>query len=156
MEHKQSEQIRCLSCAIVQGIKHPLGGTIIETEFFHAHQDVAYPIPGLVILASRRHLHCFDELTTDEANDYIRLLCQIRKAQRDVLEVDYVYYFQNEDTLHHFHTWMVPRYEWMKNFGRSVESVRPALLYAKETMSNEDDLAQVENCIRNLRSVLSG
>ncbi|PEF34471.1 diadenosine tetraphosphate hydrolase, partial [Bacillus sp. AFS094228] len=103
----------------------PDGGVIVETEYFHAHQDVAYPIKGLVILASKRHIKCFDELNDLEKVDYINLLSKIRKAQREVLGIEHVYYFYNKDTTHHFHTWMVPRYEWMYDFGRSVESVRP-------------------------------
>jgi hypothetical protein len=71
-------------------------------------------------------------LTTEEKIDYIDVLTKIRKAQREVLGIEYVYYFYNEDTTHHFHnTWMVPRYEWMYKFGRSVESVRPVLLHTR-------------------------
>jgi len=150
------KQTQCLSCAIIRGIKQPLGGTIIETEFFHAHQDIAYPLPGMVILASKRHIHCLDEMTTEEARDYIDLLYQIRKAQREELGIEHVYYFYNEDTNHHFHMWMMPRYEWMKEFGRSIESVRPILVHARENMSDEKNIAQVESCVQKLRSALSG
>ena len=150
------EQTQCLSCAIIQGIKQPLGGTIIETEFFHAHQDIAYPLPGMVILASKRHIHCLDEMTIEEASDYIDLLYQIRKAQREVLGIEHVYYFYNEDTNHHFHMWMMPRYEWMKEFGRSIESVRPILVHARENMSDEKNIAQVKSCVQKLRSALTG
>jgi hypothetical protein len=62
-----------------------------------------------------------------EKMDYIILHTKIRKAQRVVLGIEYVYYFYNEDTTHHFHTWFVPRYEWMYELERSVESVRPVL-----------------------------
>lgn len=44
-------EVECLSCAIVNGSVEPDGGTIVESAHFHAHQDVAYPIKGLVILA---------------------------------------------------------------------------------------------------------
>ena len=155
MKEKPSEQTQCLSCAIVQGLKQPLGGTILETEFFHVHQDFAYPLPGMVILASKRHLHCLDELTGSEAGDYINLLCRIRKAQRDVLGIEHVYYFYNEDTTHHFHMWMMPRDEWMNEFGRSIESVRPILTYAKEYMNDQANIAYVKSCIQKLRSELS-
>lgn len=53
-------KVHCLSCSIVEGEVEPTGGTIYETKFFHAHQDVAYPIKGLVILASKRHIKCLD------------------------------------------------------------------------------------------------
>jgi diadenosine tetraphosphate (Ap4A) HIT family hydrolase len=64
---------------------------VIETEHFHAHQDVAYPIKGLIILASKRHIKCFDELTEDEKTDYIKNLSKIRRPQREVLGIEYVY-----------------------------------------------------------------
>lgn len=75
----------CLSCAVIQGTRATLGGVIYETAAFHAHQDVAYPIPGLVILAAKRHVKSLDELTAAEADDFIRAARQIRAAQRTAL-----------------------------------------------------------------------
>lgn len=81
-------EVECLSCAITNGLIEPDGGVVMETEYFHAHQDVAYPIKGLVILASKRHIKCFDELTEEEKLDYMNLLSKIRKAQRQVLGIE--------------------------------------------------------------------
>lgn len=145
---------QCLSCEIAKGNKIPLRGKIIETTWFNAHQDVAYPVPGLVILASNRHFFCFDEMTDDEAIDYMDLLRRVRAAQRDVLKIQHVYYFYNEDTTHHFHMWIVPRYEWMESFGRSVESIRPILLHAREHMSDAVNLKKVEETIVRLKQAL--
>jgi len=143
-------EVECLSCALTSGLIEPDGGVVYETEYFHAHQDVAYPIKGLIILASKRHIKCFDELTEEEQLDYIHVLSKIRKAQRKVLGIEYVYYFYNEDTTHHFHTWLVPRYEWMYEFGRSVESVRPVLLHAKNQMNDEANMREVVDAIKKL------
>ncbi len=131
LSNGQTVEVECLSCALTSGVMEPDERVITEPEYFHAHQDVAYPIKGLVILASKRHFTSFDEMTEEEKMDYITVLTKIRKAQRNVLGIEYVYYFYNEDTTHHFHTWMVPRYEWMYRFGRSIESVRPVLLHAR-------------------------
>nr|WP_249310325.1 diadenosine tetraphosphate hydrolase [Bacillus sp. FJAT-49736] len=128
---------------------------MLETQHFHAHQDVAYPIKGLVILASKRHIKCFDELTEEEKLDYITILSKIRQAQRNVLGIEYVYYFYNEDTTHHFHTWMVPRYDWMYDFGRSVESVRPVLLHARNEMNNSENRQEVMEAIKALTDELN-
>lgn len=147
-------EVECLSCAVTSGLIEPDGGTVVETDYFHAHQDVAYPIPGLMILASKRHIKCFDELNEEEKVDYIHILTNIRKAQRDVLGIEYVYYFYNEDTTHHFHTWMVPRYEWMYEFGRSVESIRPVLLHARNEMNDEENVQKVMIAIEDLRNEL--
>ena len=143
-------EVECLSCALTSGLIEPDGGVVYETEYFHAHQDVAYPIKGLIILASKRHIKCFDELTEEEQNDYIHDISKIRKAQRKVLDIEYVYYFYNEDTTHHFHTWLVPRYEWMYEFGRSVESVRPVLLHARNQMNDEENMREVVDAIKKL------
>lgn len=155
LSNGKTVEVECLSCALTSGIVEPDGGVVIETKHFHAHQDVAYPIRGLVILASKRHIKCFDELTIEERNDYINILSKIREAQRKVLGIEYVYYFYNEDTTHHFHTWMVPRYEWMYEFGRSIESVRPVLLHARNEMNNKENIEDVMNAIKALTRELN-
>ncbi len=147
-------EVDCLSCALTSGLIEPDGGVVYENEYFHVHQDVAYPIKGLLILASKRHIKSFDELTEAEKISYITVLTRIRKAQRDVLGIEYVYYFYNEDTTHHFHTWMVPRYEWMYDFGRSVESVRPVLLHARNEMNHKENVEEVMNAIQLLTKEL--
>jgi hypothetical protein len=78
----------------------------------------------------------------------------MRKVQREVLAIEYVYYFYNEDTTHHFHTRMVPRYEWMYEFGRSIESVRPVLLHARNNMNNEENNREVMSAINALTEAL--
>lgn len=148
-------EVECLSCALSSGLIEPTGGVIVETKHFHVHQDVAYPIPGLVILASKRHFYCMDELTAEEQLEYIELICKIREAQRKLLGIEKVYYFYNEDTTHHFHLWMVPRYEWMYEFGNSVESLRPVLLHARNNLNNEDNMKQVISAITKLREELN-
>ena len=149
-------EVECLSCAITSGLIEPTGGVIIETEHFHVHQDVAYPIPGLVILASKRHFYCMDELTVEERLEYIDLICRIRDAQRRLLGIEKVYYFYNEDTTHHFHLWIVPRYKWMYEFGHSVESLRPVLLHARNNLNNKENMNRVIDAIDKLREGLRG
>ncbi|OCA87561.1 diadenosine tetraphosphate hydrolase [Bacillus sp. FJAT-27225] len=151
----ETVEVACLSCAITGGIIKPEGGTLIESQYFHAHQDVAYPIKGLVILASKRHFTALDEIGDAEADDLIRMLRKIRTAQREALGIDYVYYFYNEDTTHHFHVWMVPRYPWMNAFGRSIESVRPVLLHARHKLNTEQNRKDVHDSLDLIRSHLN-
>jgi diadenosine tetraphosphate (Ap4A) HIT family hydrolase len=150
LSNGQVVEVDCLSCALTSGLIQPDGGVVYETDYFHAHQDVAYPIRGLIILASKRHIKSFDELNEKEKIDYITILSRIRQAQRDVLGIEYVYYFYNEDTTHHFHTWLVPRYDWMYDFGRSVESLRPVLLHARNEMNDDENVKEVMEAIHAL------
>lgn len=155
LSNGKTAEVECLSCALTSGLIEPEGGVILESSYFHAHQDVAYPIKGLIILASKRHIKCLDELTEEELLDYTHLLSKIRKAQREILGIDYVYYFYNEDTTHHFHTWLVPRYEWMYEFGRSVESVRPVLLHARNNMNHPSNRQEVLSALNLLKMRLN-
>ncbi|CAH8771256.1 HIT family protein [Paenibacillus dendritiformis] len=147
-------EAECLSCALTNGQIQPHGGTIAETEHFHAHQDVAYPIPGLVIVAAKRHFYGLDEMTAEERSDYITFVHNIRTVQRQQMQIQSVYYFYNEDTTHHFHLWMVPRYEWMQAFGRSVESLRPVLRHARDERNDEANRQHVLKGIETLRQGL--
>ncbi|MBG9792430.1 diadenosine tetraphosphate hydrolase [Paenibacillus dendritiformis] len=140
----------CLSCALTSGQIEPHGGTIAETEHFHAHQDVAYPIPGLVIVAAKRHFYGRDEMTAEERSDFIAFVHNLRTVHRRRMQMESVYYFYNEDTSHHFHLWMVPRYEWMQAFGRSVESLRPVLRHARDERNDEANRQYVLKGIETL------
>ena len=144
----------CLSCRIVSGVETPPGGAIAATPHFHAHQDVAYPVEGQVIVAARRHFHGLDAMAPSEAADLLPFLQAIRRAQREVLGIRNVYYFYNEDTKHHFHAWMVPRHDWIVRFGRSIEAVRPALLHARSAMSSPAELDAVRSAAGRLREAL--
>ena len=108
-----------------------------------------------MIVASKRHIISLDELTDAERLDYISFLAKIRRAQRTVLGIEHVYYFYNEDTTHHFHTWMVPRYQWMESFGRSIESVRPVLLHARTEMNDKKSREEMYDGIQRLTAELN-
>lgn len=144
----------CLSCAVVTGQADTPGGAILETKHFHAHQDVAYPVQGQIIVAARRHFRLLVEMNEPETEELLPLLQKLRAAQAQVLGVDHVYYFYNEDTAHHFHVWMVPRHPWMAAFGRSIEAVRPALLHAQNEMSSPKELEAVHQAVAELRLAL--
>jgi diadenosine tetraphosphate (Ap4A) HIT family hydrolase len=145
----------CLSCAIVSGRQETVGGVIARTSAFHAHQDVAYPVPGLVIVAARRHFIRIDEMDPVETAELLPFVQRLRRAQTRVLGTRHTYYFYNEDTRHHFHVWMVPRHPWMLEFGRSVESIRPALRHAAATMSDAASLARLAQTSEALREAMN-
>lgn len=146
----------CLSCELISGRKPIPGGTIFQTEHFHAHQDVAYPVPGQVIVAAKRHFKLLTDMTSAETAEFLPLVQKLRRQQAKQLGIEHVYYFYNEDTSHHFHLWMVPRYPWMAQFGKSIDAVRPALLHARDTMNSKAELAFVAESANKLRQGMLG
>lgn len=137
LTNEEIYEITCLSCAMNLDIDVLKKGCNIETTHFYAHQELVYPVKGLIVVVSKRHFKGLDELTEEEQLDYIQLLSNIRKVQRKLLKVESVYYFYQEDTTHHFHVWLMPRYKWMDRIGRSVESIRPILSEVLQNYSSE-------------------
>lgn len=141
----------CIGCAIEKGEVDVSKGKVLEHELFEAHQDFEVPIPGFVILSTRRHISSVADFTEEESKEFFPLLKRIRQAMREVLGIEEVYLFQNEDSSHHFHVWVFPRLDWMERFGRKIQSVRPIMKHARENMKTEDNLKEVERAARELR-----
>ncbi len=151
----ETKEIGCLSCAIVNGeVENP--GAVIRTKHFDAHQDYEIPINGFIILSSVRHLQSVDEFTNEEKIDFIDTLTKVRKAMREVLNIQVVYLVQEEDTSAHFHIWIIPRYDWMKEqFGRKIQSVRPIMEHARQTMKTEENLKNLSEAVKKLKDSLA-
>ncbi|MCK4745281.1 diadenosine tetraphosphate hydrolase [Candidatus Parcubacteria bacterium] len=146
----QSKKIACLGCARAKG--EISVGDILKSKYFDAHQDYEIPIPGFVIISSKRHIQSVDEFTEAEQQDFIKFLCRLRQGIRKMLKISVVYLIQEEDTSHHFHVWVFPRYSWMqKQFGRKIESVRPIMEYAKKNLKTKNNLKKVDSATQKLK-----
>ena len=128
---------------------------IITTNLFNVNQDWEVPIPGFFIIAPLRKLKSIDEFTDEEANEFINLIRKVRKGMRDILKIEEVYFFQNEDSKHGFHLWIFPRYKWMEKFGRKIESVKPIMNYAKEKMLSDDVFKEVRENVKKMEEFMS-
>ena len=106
--YNQEETVKCLSCNLVNRKIPVPGGSIFESKYFDAQQDFEIPIPGFVIVVSKRHIKSIDEFSEEESADFMSFMIKIRKALRNVLDIEFVYLIQEEDTEHHFHVWIFP------------------------------------------------
>ncbi len=128
---------------------------IIISEHFDVHQDWEVPIPAFFIMASIRKIKSIDEFTDEEASEFIKLLRKIRKGMREVLNIKDVYLFQNEDSEHGFHLWIFPRYDWMDEFGKKIQSVRPIIEHAKSEMLDESTINEVKEAAQKMKAYMS-
>ncbi|MBW2992326.1 diadenosine tetraphosphate hydrolase [Candidatus Woesearchaeota archaeon] len=128
---------------------------VLETDHFKVGQDWETPVPGFFIIAAKRKILSFDEFSDEEAEEFIKILRKLRKGMKEILKIDYVYFFQNEDTGDKlFHFWVFPRYEWMKKFGIKIESVRPIMDYAEENMAKKDVIKEVRDVVKKMRDYM--
>ena len=107
---------------------------IYETPNFKIAQDWEVPISAFFILSTKRKINSVEDFSDEEAREFGVLLKMVRQGMTKVLGCKEVYLFQNEDSIHGFHLWILPRHEWMEKFGRKVQSVRPILDHASKSL----------------------
>lgn len=127
---------------------------VIQTKNFKVAQDWEVPIAAFFIISTIRKIRSIGEFTDEEASEFAPLIKKIRKGMEETLSCKDVYIFQNEDSAHGFHLWMLPRYEWMEPFGRKVESMRPILEHATKTFTSEEVLKEVREKVELMRKYL--
>ncbi len=127
---------------------------VIVTKLFDIHQDWEVPIPGFFSIATVRKIKSVAEFTDEEAQEFSKLLCKMRKGMKEVLGINVVYLIQNEDTTGDFHLWMFSRHKWMERFGIKIESVRPIINYAKENMVNDKVIAEVKEYVKKMKEYM--
>ncbi len=128
--------------------------TVLVTDHFDIHQDREIPIPGFLVMATTRKIASICEFNTQEIEEFLPLLVKVRGALKEVLHINNVYFFQNEDSTHGFHVWIFPRHPWMERFGRKIQSVRPIMEYAKESMGDGNTIKEIKEAIKKLKEYL--
>lgn len=140
--------MRCIGCEI----KKSNEGLIHEGKYFEARQDYEIPIPGFIVIASKRHIIGFADFNKNEKKEFIDLLCKFRKLLRDLFRIRYVRYLCREDIIEskinpsHFHIALLPEYAWMKKF----QSANEILEHARKTMKTKDNLEKIHEIIKKL------
>lgn len=144
----KKKDIKCIGCEIKKSDK----GLIHNGKYFEVRQDYEIPIPGFIVIASKRHIIGFADFNKNEKEEFINLLCKFRKLLRDLFKIKYVRYLCREDIIEsrinpsHFHIALLPEYAWMKKF----QNINEALEYAKKTMKTKENLEKIHDVIKKL------
>lgn len=150
----KEHEIECIACAIqVKEVELPVE-RIFETENFVVEQDFEWPIEGFLIIASKRHIHSVLEFNEDEESEFLEVFKKSRKAMKDVLEIDEVTIIQEEGgatSTSHFHVWLFPWHNWMRDHGSKLQDIRLLMKQAKERFSDEESLEKLKSDGMKLR-----
>lgn len=142
----------CMGCAIVGGdIKVP-GGIIYNGNAAILAADPEIPIPGFLVVNSKRHIRSFSELNSDECHEIIDLIVDAEKALKSlgISEVTIV----QEERSSHLHVWIFPNYDWMtEKYGKGITYLREISEYAKEK-ATEEDKAETLRIIEEVRKII--
>ena len=146
----------CISCSLAKHEIEPLGGYVAETKHFQVTQDTELPIVGFMILNSIRHFQGIGDFTPEEQADFIDLSVLTRKAMSDVLGIEQVTLVQEERTSNsHFHLWLFPWHDWMKELGNGTTDLRKIMEYARTNLKTEENLKKVEGGALQIKNAIT-
>jgi len=146
----------CLGCDLVAGKVIAPGGILIETTIFIAVQDIETPIPGFIVITSKKHIKTILELSENEYKELFDLVYKIRSNMNMNLipDLDHVSIIQKE-VRDHFHLWLFPMTKSAsKTFGNMLESYTKYILYSRKHHRTIEDIALVEKTFNVLKEAL--
>ncbi len=142
---------KCTGCSVVKGEIIPIGGIIYETKNFVLAQDAEVPISGFLIIQSKKHTNSIINFNKEERNELIELIYKTRIALEELNICKEVTIVQEERSKH-FHIWLFPYYDWMKEkFGKGIKYLRDINDYVMKN-ATEQDKKMVEETIKKLKS----
>ena len=128
--------VQCMGCAISDGSMKVPGDFIQKTQYFCVHQDPLIPLPGFLVIASRRHIRSIAEMHDAEYKDFSNLVRTSHQAIKQAIGVEYLTIIQEESSIH-FHLWFFP---WTQNviekYGKpSISNIRGIMSdYGKQSI----------------------
>ncbi len=139
------KEVSCIGCALEKGLIKTVGHKILETSFFCVQQDYEIPIPGFIVISSKRHITGFADFNKNEEKEFIQLLCQLRRIMIQKLKIKYIDILHAEKTIEsktnpsHFHIALLPDYSWMNGL-----NYREVFEFARRNMKTKKNFYKVK------------
>ena len=130
-------------------------GTVYEDDKISIMQDWELPIDGFIVVSPNRHIEFVQELSAKERNHMFKYVTKCLKALRGEIGIcdEYNVIFE-EKRNRHFHIWLMPRHEWMKQFG-TTKNIGAIQNYAKEHLRTKEEFDKIDKTVKKLREILS-
>lgn len=156
MEGNEQSYEGCMACEINKGNLKVFGGILYESEYFNVMQDIELPIDGFVVIATKRHVEKLTDLSDDERTNLMELANKCLTILRVNNVCDEYNLILEEKKNYHFHLWLMPRANWMKEkFGKVLKNIKPIQEFAKEHMKTPENLAKIAKTCEILKKELN-
>ena len=129
-------EFECLGCDIANHKLIPPGGYVYEDDFINVSADPEIPIPGFMVLGIKKHVRTMNELSKEERHRIIDILNLTIENIKECEIANKVLVIQEERS-RHFHIWIVPIHEWMKEYGESVKNIDKIIEHSKEIFNEK-------------------
>ncbi len=128
----------CMGCAIINGEIPTPGGFIYEGKYTVLVADPEVPIPGFLVINTKRHVNSFSELTQEEKCEIGEVITYTQKALKQ-LKIGKEITLVQEERSPHFHIWILTTHEWMaQKFGIGLGYLRQIFEYTKKNATPKE------------------
>ena len=129
-------EFECLGCDVARHKLIPPGEYVYEDDFINVSADPEIPIPGFMVLGIKKHVRTMNELSKEERYRIIDILNLTIENIKECEIANKVLVIQEERS-RHFHIWIVPIHEWMKEYGESVKNIDKIIEHSKEIFNEK-------------------
>lgn len=142
-------EFECLGCEIANHTLIPPGGYVYEDDFINVSADPEIPIKGFMVLGINKHIKSINDMSNNERTHIMDILNKTIDAIKKANIANEVLVVQEERS-DHFHIWIVPILDWMKEFGNSVVNIKEIISFSKENFDNQKK-CELLNAIEDIK-----
>ena len=133
----------CLGCAYV---KHEFSlpcGMAYEDDICTVSQDWELPINGMIIVAPKRHVITFEDMTKEERMHLFEIVNNVILVLRknNIANNFNVLFEEKENT--HFHIWILPRDEWKEKEIDPTKDIQKVIECSLREFKNEENYKRI-------------
>lgn len=142
-------EFECMGCDIANHKLIPPGGYVYNDGFINISADPEIPIIGFMVLGISKHVKSMNELTRDERIKIMDVLNETIEKIKKVGISNEVLLIQ-EEKASHFHIWIMPMHDWMKECGKNVRNLKEIIQMSKERF-DENEKKKLLDAIKELK-----
>jgi diadenosine tetraphosphate (Ap4A) HIT family hydrolase len=145
----------CMGCAISSQSMSVPGGFIYKTDLFCVHQDPLIPLPGFLVIASRRHIRSISEMRETEYDELSKLVKTTHHAIKEATKIEYLTIVQEESSIH-YHLWFFPwTQDVIERYGQpSLTKIREVMAEYKKQPVSEEAWGKLKEAIEKIKTLL--
>ncbi len=121
----------CMGCDIANHKMIPPGGYVYEDDLINVSADPLIAIIGFLVLGVNRHINSLNQMSESELFKITKVLNETVSIVKEVCNIETVTIIQEEESKH-FHIWILPNYDWMKQFGKGCTGIKEKIEYSKK------------------------
>lgn len=144
--------VECIGCDIEKGNIQTIGGKAFDGKHFYVSQDYEIPIPGFMVLSSKRHVTDSKEFDDNKKKEFDAVIPKLFKAIRTTTGVKEVQMLVSQsgtkEAPSHFHVALLPKYEWMGGL-----SIKDIFERVKKT-NTEENIKKIKEIVEKIRKEL--